>query len=130
MIVVDTSAVIAILWGEVGNDRYLSAIEASERLLIAAPNALELYLVTTGRFGASGGEKALCSLDEMKIEIAPFTPALVAIAADASLRFGKGRHKASLNFGDCMAYALAKSLDAPLLYKGNDFGLTDIRAAV
>lgn len=65
-----------------------------------------------------------------RFRIVPWSDALVAIARDAFLTYGKGRHPAGLNFGDCMSYALAKSLDAPLLYKGEDFAKTDVRSAV
>lgn len=130
MIVVDSSVVIAILWEEVGAARYLDVIKAADSMTIGAPNALEVYMVATGRYGVSAGEKALRSLRTLDIRIADFTPALVAIAGQAFEHFGKGRHKAGLNYGDCMSYALAKSLDAPLLYKGNDFAMTDIRSAV
>ena len=67
---------------------------------------------------------------QFEIQAVPFTPGMAHLAADAFHRFGRGRHKAALNYGDCMSYALAKSLDAPLLYKGNDFALTDLRNAV
>lgn len=130
MIVVDTSAVIAVLWEEVGSDRYLHAMNAADALVIGAPNALEVYMVATGRYGVPAGDKALVSLQALDIRIAAFTPTLVALAGQAFERFGKGRNKAGLNYGDCMSYALAKSLDAPLLYKGNDFALTDLRNAV
>ena len=129
MIVVDTSAMVAILWAETGNRRISAVLDTSDALCIAAPTVLELYLVTAGRYDASAGKKAVSALGDFGIEIAPFTKSLTLIAFEAFERFGKGRHKAGLNFGDCMAYALAKSLDVPLLYKGNDFALTDIRAA-
>ncbi len=130
MIVVDTSAVIAILWEEPGSARYFDAIRAADALMISAPNALEVYMVATGRYGIPAGDKALVSLQALDIRIAEFTPAHVAIAGQAFERFGKGRNKAGLNYGDCMSYALAKSLDVPLLYKGNDFAQTDLRSAV
>ena len=130
MIVVDTSAVIAVLWEEVGSARYLDAINAADAVVVGAPNALEVYMVATGRYGVPAGEKALVSLQALDIRIAAFTPTLVGLAGQAFERFGKGRNKAGLNYGDCMSYALAKSLDAPLLYKGNDFALTDLRSVV
>ena len=129
MIVVDSSAVIAILWHEVEATRFAEAIAASDRALIAAPNALELYMVCVGRTTIEVGDDAMRLLDKLNIQIAPFDSRLATLARTAYLRFGKGRHKAALNFGDCMSYALAKSLDAPLLYKGGDFARTDIRPA-
>ena len=83
-----------------------------------------------GRFGRPGLLVAQDLLDENGIETVDWTNSLADIATEAFMRFGKGRHKASLNFGDCMAYALAKSLDAPLLYKGDDFAKTDIESAL
>ena len=129
MIVVDSSAVIAILWHEVEATQFAEAIAASDRALIAAPNALELYMVCVGRTTIEVGDDAMRLLDKLNIQIAPFDSRLTTLARTAHLRFGKGRHKAALNFGDCMSYALAKSLDAPLLYKGGDFARTDIRPA-
>ncbi|MCY7272069.1 MAG: type II toxin-antitoxin system VapC family toxin [Sphingomonas bacterium] len=94
---------------------------------MAAPTKFELFMVATGRRSDQGQKAADLLVVEYRIEIIDWTDALADLAIEAFRRFGKGRHKAALNFGDCMAYALAKSLDAPLLYKGNDFTLTDLR---
>ncbi len=69
-------------------------------------------------------------LRTLKIEIADWTNELADIAGQVFLRYGKGQHKAALNFGDCMSYALAKAIDSPLLFKGNDFVMTDIQSAI
>ena len=87
-------------------------------------------MVATGRFGGEGRPLVEDLLQNAKIEVVDWTDAMVSLAIDAFLKFGKGQHKAKLNFGDCMAYALAKSLNAPLLYKGADFAQTDIRSAL
>lgn len=97
--------------------------------MIAAPTLFETMLVAISKKETVGIHHVNALLDQFGIQIVPFSVELAPIAAEAYRRFGKGRHKAALNFGDCMSYALAKSLDAPLLYKGNDFALTDIRAA-
>ena len=87
-------------------------------------------MVMGGRFGWDGIVELQSLIAANSIEVISWTEELADVAADAFLRFGKGRHSAKLNFGDCMAYALAKSLDAPLLYKGADFARTDIRSAL
>lgn len=87
-------------------------------------------MVVAGRFGDRGLSQADQLIDQAEIEIVAFDRAHAAIARDAFKRFGKGHHPAALNFGDCMAYALASATGEPLLYKGADFGLTDIRPAV
>jgi ribonuclease VapC len=127
LIVVDTSALFAILQHESEGLRCLDIIDRADRRLIGAPTKFEL-LMEVSRF-PDGQATASAMIASLGIEIAPWTDALADIAAAAFLRFGKGRHRAGLNFGDCMTYALASSLDAPLLFKGGDFALTDIRSA-
>jgi len=128
MIVVDSSALVAVILSEPDSSR-LEQLLVSRQSLIGAPNLFETRLVLSRR-----NPNAIQALDiiiaTVRMEVAPFDAALVPIAQDAYWRFGKGRHPAALNFGDCMAYALAKSRDAPLLFKGNDFALTDIEAAI
>lgn len=102
----------------------------SDRLVIGAPNKLEVAMVMGGRFGRNGIVELQSLIEANGFEVLDWTNELAEAAAEAFLRFGKGRHPAKLNFGDCMAYALATSLDAPLLYKGNDFAKTDIRSAL
>lgn len=87
-------------------------------------------MVAGGQFGAEGLLKAQRLLTELGVTIVPWTEDLSDVSVATFMQFGKGRHPAKLNFGDCMAYALAKSLDAPLLYKGSDFAKTDIRSAL
>lgn len=128
MIVVDTSALYAIYAQENETERFLDVIAHSGRALIGAPTAFEYRLVVYRRHGAGGLAAADPVLALPPLEIVPFTPDMVDIAVDALARFG-GR-PASLNYGDCMSYALAKSLGSPLLYKGGDFARTDVRAAI
>ncbi len=87
-------------------------------------------MVAMGRKDDQARLEADDLLEKFGIEIVDWTGQFADLATDAFGKYGKGRHKAALNFGDCMAYALAKSLDAPLLYKGDDFALTDLRSAV
>lgn len=81
------------------------------------------------RYGDKGIEKLNILLDELAITVVSFSPEQAELATEAFLRFGKGRHPAKLNMGDCFSYALAKSIGQPLLFKGNDFSQTDIGGA-
>lgn len=130
MIVVDTSVLVAILKKE--NDAETLAMTMLDRrdLVIGAPTKFELLLVTGRWMGEDGVIDAKELIDQLGIRVLDWTDSLSNEAASAFLRYGKNRHSAALNFGDCMAYALAKSLDAPLLYKGDDFAQTDIKAAL
>jgi ribonuclease VapC len=129
-VIVDSSALCAIVFREPG-------FEAFERVLatgtptIGAPTATETAVVISHRLGGAGGELVLgAMLDRFSIDVVPFQERHWRIAAAAYARFGRGRHEAALNFGDCLAYALAVDLGQPLLYKGNDFRLTDVDSAL
>lgn len=128
MIVVDTSALAAILLSEGDSETYLAAIEQAASAKVGAPSAFELRLIVQRKLGPDYQSAAELLLAAARIEIVAWTAAMVPLATAALLRFG-GR-PARLNYGDCMSYALAKSLGAPLLYKGNDFARTDIRSAL
>jgi ribonuclease VapC len=131
LIVVDSSAIIAILLDEPERHLLERAISEAERAVMSVANALEVIMVAVGKAGGSGRQRAEILIRASQIEITALQPDDWQIAVDVFMRFGRGRgHPAKLNFGDCMAYALAKSLDAPLLYKGEDFALTDIRSAL
>ena len=127
--IIDSSAIAAILFQEPDRERFLAAIAGAKRRCIAAPNLLEMTMVLAGRLE----DPVLMRLDDFistaSIEILPFTADHAAIARDAFLRYGKGRHPAGLDFGDCIAYATAQLEAMPLLFKGDDFRLTDIEAA-
>ena len=131
MIAIDSSALIAIFRLEPEADGFLKAIVAAESRIISALSVLEISMVMSG--GARDAA-AFAPLDEFLIEagiqIVPFDAAQAGIAREAFLRFGKGRHRAGLNLGDCASYALAKAKNAALLFKGGDFPQTDIIAAV
>jgi ribonuclease VapC len=128
--IVDSSALIAILEREPDASILSEALINAGAKLLGSPTFLETCLVAGRRrgFGAVSDVEDLVRL--LEIKIVPFTEAASRIAIDAYYRFGKGRHAASLNFGDCMSYALAKTEMMPLLFKGEDFRLTDIEAAI
>jgi ribonuclease VapC len=127
--VIDTSAVIAILFEEEGCLRYAEAIEAAPFRLVSAVTRVELAFVIEGRKGEAGRSRLEHFFALSSAEIVAVTAQQADLAIDAFRRFGKGRHPAGLNIGDCFSYALAKASDMPLLYKGEDFARTDIRAA-
>ena len=100
----------------------------SERMLSAA-NLVEVGIVMQARRGDDGARDVDLLLAKLRVEIVPFTARQAEIARKAFRRYGRGRHDAKLNFGDCFAYALAKDVSAPLLFKGDDFGRTDVIVA-
>jgi ribonuclease VapC len=129
MIVVDTSAVLSVMLEEPEADTVREALLRASGRSMAASNYVECAMVMAGR--RIGGRVDLDEwLDLRRIEVAAVDRQIAVLAADAFVRFGKGRHPAGLNYGDCFAYALAKHLGAPLLYKGQDFALTDIPSAL
>ncbi|PWC56968.1 type II toxin-antitoxin system VapC family toxin [Azospirillum sp. TSO22-1] len=130
MIVIDTSALIAILREEPEKARFEQVIADANGRLVCAVSVFEAAMVTIGRSATDTGDGLDAVLRAMGVEIAPFDADLAAIARDAFIRFGKGRHPAGLNMGDCASYALAKSLDLPLLFKGGDFSRTDVTPAL
>lgn len=131
MIVIDSSAFIAVLQREPEADTFLRVIEHARECLVSAMTYLETSIVLAGR---AGDREAWLGLNALirraAMQIVPHDAGLADVAREAFLRFGKGRHPAALNFGDCAAYALAKTRGAPLLFKGGDFSLTDVAGAV
>lgn len=128
MIAVDTSAVMCLLLGESGAEQVEQRL-LSQRCLMAAPTRVELGIVVEARNGPAGTQLLEELLDRAAIEIVPFDATLASTALVAWRRFGKGRHPAALNLGDTYSYALARQLQCPLLFVGNDFTHTDISAA-
>ncbi|WP_424812727.1 type II toxin-antitoxin system VapC family toxin [Roseococcus sp. YIM B11640] len=128
--ILDTSALIAMLWGEPEAAALEAAVSASQSLLISAPTLLEAATVAEGRIGREMGNRLDDLLARIGVEIVPFTAEHAALAREGWRRYGKGRHPAGLNFGDCFAYALAKSRNEPLLFKGDHFAQTDVKAAI
>lgn len=130
MIVVDSSALIAILRREPEADAFLEIIAAADQCLLSAVSLLETSMVLAGRSGDASSWTELDGLvAQASIEVVPQDAALTDAARAAFLRYGKGRDGAGLNLGDCAAYALASSRDLPLLFKGTDFAQTDIEVA-
>ena len=127
--VVDTSALVAILLGEPEGDEFARALAEAPVRLISAVTRVELSLVIEGRKGDAGRKDLERLLREGGFDIASVTAEQADIAIQAFRRFGRGRHRAGLNIGDCFAYALAVATDNPLLFKGDDFARTDIRPA-
>lgn len=131
MIVVDSSALIAILRREPDADVFLRCIAEAGGCLVSAVSQLEASLVLAGRTGDRSAWRDLDALlRRAAMQVVAHDAALAETARDAFLRYGKGRHPAALNFGDCASYALARSRALPLLFKGDDFRRTDLIAAV
>ena len=124
--VVDSSAVLAILFNEPERDSFSDALAAAGVRLMSCVNALEAAVVVSSRKGPYGSRELDLLLHRGEFELVPFTADHLRLARDAYERFGKGRHAAGLNLGDCCAYALARHAGEPLLFKGDDFPLTDV----
>ncbi len=127
--ILDTSALVAILYREPEAARFAQIIHDADNCRISVANHVELSMVIARQLGPEGMRQAEAFFRRAGIAIEPVTIDHGELARQAFLDFGKGRHKAALNFGDCFAYALAKATGEPLLFKGNDFGLTDIEPA-
>ena len=131
MMAIDTSAIVAILRLEPEADHLLHAIANADECFMSALSVLETTLVLAGPRGSTA---VWIPLDELltksQIDVVPFDAEQARHARDAFIRFGKGRHPAALNLGDCASYALAASRKLPLLFKGDDFTKTDLAAAV
>ena len=128
--VIDSSALVAILLREADAAPFEAAIYVAPVRVIGTPFLLETAMVLTGRLGPVGCASLDDFVEAIGADIASFTPSQAGRAIEAFLRYGKGRHPAGLNFGDCCSYALAAETDLPLLFKGNDFSRTDIRLAL
>lgn len=128
--VIDTSALIAILFGESEARIFIRAIADDTRKLISAFNALETGIVVEARKGEAGGREFDLLLHRAQIEIVAMNADQAEFARTAWRKYGKGNHQAGLNIGDCCAYALSKFSGEPLLFKGNDFSQTDISPAI
>lgn len=129
MIVVDSSAVAAVLFGEPEAQAVAELLGAGE-VVMGAPTRLEIGMVIEARSGSDGVRNLEALLRAASIEVVPFTPDHATAALEAFRRYGKGRHPAGLNVGDCLSYAVARSMGAPLLFVGGDFSSTDIDSAL
>ena len=130
MIVVDTSALVAILRGEADAGRFAAAVADADPARVSAATVAETGIVMLGRHGRAGADKVRTLLQEGRFQVESVTEEHAELAIDAYDRYGKGRgRKAKLNLGDCFSYALAKATGSPLLFKGADFTHTDLVAA-
>ena len=128
--VVDSSAVLAILFSEPERDTFSAALTGAGVRLMSSVNALEAAVVVSSRKGPYGVRELDLLLHHAEFEVVPFTVDHFRLARDAYERYGKGRHPAGLNLGDCCAYALARHTGESLLFKGDDFARTDVVPAV
>lgn len=127
--VIDTSALLAILFQEPEAERIAHALVTAGRRLVSAATVLETGIVVLARHGDDGVRDLDILAAKLRFEVAPVTEQQAMIARRAYRQFGKGRgHPSGLNYGDCFAYALAKASDQPLLFKGDDFVHTDLAA--
>jgi len=127
--VLDTSALVSIHIEEPGFQTLFRKIEEAPHVMIGAPVLFKAAMVLSGRTGTDARFSLSRGLRRLGVEIVPFTEEHYEAAVSAFLRYGKGRHPAGLNFGDCMSYAVARVSGLPLLYTGTDFSKTDIQSA-
>jgi len=128
--VIDSSALIAILLGEPDAKLFSDAIASAPKRLVSAFSALETSIVIESKKGEPGGRELDLLLHKARIEIVPVNEEQFELARRAWRDFGKGRHPAGLNIGDCCSYALSKYSGEPLLFKGDDFSKTDVQSAL
>ncbi|MFW6209176.1 MAG: type II toxin-antitoxin system VapC family toxin [Spirochaetota bacterium] len=126
--VIDTSAVLAILQNEPERDIFIRSIVDASIRRMSVVSYVEAGIVLESRFGSAGTHQLILFVSRADIQIDAVDLEQAEIALDAYRRFGKGRHAAGLNFGDCFSYALAAEREEPLLYKGSDFNETDIQS--
>jgi ribonuclease VapC len=125
-VIVDTSALLAIFFDEPERDEFLRKIGASEIVGVGAPTLAETAIVVAARLGEQGPRQLAQIVEQANLLVIPFDGPHWQVAAAAWLRFGRGRHEAALNLGDCLTYATARLTGRPLLFKGNDFSRTDL----
>jgi ribonuclease VapC len=128
--VVDTSALICILLAEPEAEDFAKAIANAPESVISGPTWVEASMVITARLNSAGQALLMELLQASRLAVVPCDDELAQAAYDAWLRYGRGRHAAGLDFGDCFSYALAKQRAEPLLFKGDDFAKTDVVAAI
>ncbi len=124
--VIDTSAVISILFGEQDAERFSKAMESDPTRLMSAGSILEACLVVESELGEQGSRELDLLLLKAGVEVVAFNEEQLRVARHAFREYGKGRHPAGLNFGDCFSYALSRTSGEPLLFKGDDFTKTDV----
>ncbi len=117
---------LAIIFAEPEGEIFLHLMDQSEDNLLTSPGYVETSIVLGTRYGEKAVANLALLLNELHVQVMPFSLEQAKLATEAFLKFGKGRHPAKLNMGDCFSYALAKAMSQPLLFKGNDFVQTDI----
>lgn len=127
--ILDSSAILSVLFEEDGHSTVIDTLADAEILAIGAPTLFETGMVAISVFDLHGRALVSQFLERWNVLITPFEARHWRVAADAFIRYGKGRHPARLNFGDCMTYATAQLAAMPLLYVGDDFARTDIPSA-
>ena len=127
--IIDTSAAVAILYREPEAETFARRLGEADIVRMSIANWLELMMVVERQLGADAAREAELFLASAEVTIEPVSVEQGRLARQAFLDFGRGRHPAALNFGDCFAYALARLMGEPLLFKGDDFSRTDIRPA-
>jgi ribonuclease VapC len=125
----DSSALLALFLREPGWEGVMARVAEAKVVVVGAPTLLETAMVLSVRTGKDARPVLVSSLRQLRARVVPFTDEHYETAVNAFLRYGKGLHKAALNFGDCMAYSVAAVSGLPLLYTGKDFAQTDIAAA-
>ncbi|HJS89988.1 MAG TPA: type II toxin-antitoxin system VapC family toxin [Steroidobacteraceae bacterium] len=124
--VLDTSAILAILQDEPERRKFNEAIEAAETRLLSTASYVECSMILESRYGADGIRDLDLLIAKAQVSLVAVDEEQANLARRAFRKYGKGRHPAGLNFGDCFSYALAQSLNEPLLFKGNDFPQSDV----
>ena len=128
--IIETSAIVAIAFREPERETFIRTILSTDVRMMSVSNLLEATSVIEGRRGTLAGRVLDELLARLNIELIPITVDQAQEARQAWRRYGKKRHPANLNFGDCFSYALAKTMDEPLLFKGKDFAQTDVQSAL
>lgn len=124
--ILDSSAILSVLFDEEGHDRIFESMSSAEVVAVGAPTLFETGMVAIGRLDLRGRALVSQFVEAWEVVVAPFDDRHWQVAAEAFLRYGRGRHPARLNYGDCMTYATARLADLPLLCTGNDFPQTDL----
>ncbi len=128
--IVDSSALIALIFREPEAERIVASLAEAELVAIGAPTLAETAIVLAAKLGEASRAILSRLVEDLDLVVLPFTAAHGREAREAFLRFGRGRHPAALNYGDCLTYATAKLAGQPLLFVGDDFGLTDLDSSL
>jgi ribonuclease VapC len=129
-LILDSSAVVAVLLRETGHRQLAEKMDGADILAMGAPTLLETGMVMIGAFDLHGRALVARFLEEREVVVIPFGERHGSVASEAFIRYGKGRHPAALNYGDCMTYATVSLADEPLLFVGDDFARTDLTPAL